>query len=112
MSSKKSKTEYPKPEPGETCKQYVARVSPTNYYLVNPWVDNLVGWTEAMEVVDPFPREGDNSVCHMDMVKGPCLGDTAAWPYFEPDPSWDMDYMQKGGEQWLEIAPHWYDPNM
>ena len=52
-----------------------------------------------MEAVDPFPREGDNSIYPMDMVKGLCLGDTAAWPYFEPDPSWDTDFMHKEGEQ-------------
>lgn len=38
---------YPPPVQGETCKEYVARDSPTNYYFVNPWVDNLARFAES-----------------------------------------------------------------
>lgn len=101
---------YPSPVQGETCKEYVARVSPTNYYLVNPWVDNMAGWTESVGIENsPFPRDGGNDPYHMNMVKGLCLGDKDAWPRYQPDPNWDLSYMRPGGEQWLTIAPHWYD---
>lgn len=63
------------PEVGETCKCYVACVCGTDYVYINPWVDNLAGWTEAMGSSSPFPREGDNDEFHMDMIKGLCLGD-------------------------------------
>lgn len=102
--------QYPPPQPGETCEMYVARVSPTNYYLVNPWVDNMAGWTESVGTEDnPFPREGANDTYHMDQIKGLCLGDTQSWARYEVDPNWDMTYMRAGGEQWFTIAPHWHD---
>lgn len=97
--------------PGETCKEYVARQSPSDYYLINPWVDNMAGWTEGMGSHSPFPRDGSNSPFHMDMVKGLCLGDTKAFPYYGGDPNWDKDYMEKGGIQWLTLAPGWKRTN-
>lgn len=109
MGSKHSSNPPPPPEPGETCKTYVARVCGTDYYLINPWVDNIAGWTEAMCSTSPFPREGANDPFHMDMVKGLCLGDRAAWPYYDPDPGWDKKYMEQGGMNWLEFAPYWRD---
>lgn len=103
---------YPSPNPGETCKAYVARVSPTNYFLVNPWVDNLAGWTEGIGTESsPFPRDGSNDPYHMNMIKGLCLGDKEEWKHYEGDPDWDYSYMRPGGEQWLTIAPHWHDTN-
>lgn len=101
---------YPPPNPGETCKEYVARVSPSNYFLVNPWVDNLAGWTESTGTESsPFPRKGSNDPYHMNMIKGLCLGDKEAWTHYEGDPGWDYLYMRPGGEQWLTIAPYWHD---
>lgn len=55
------------------------------------------------------PRDGENDTFHMDMVKGLCLGDKEAFPYYSADPQWDMTYMRKGGENWLTYAPHWYE---
>lgn len=48
MGKSQSKiVKYPPPVQGETCKEYVARDSPTNYYFVNPWVDNLARFAES-----------------------------------------------------------------
>lgn len=27
------------------------------------------------------------------------------------DPEWDKDYMEKGGIQWLKLAPKWHETN-
>lgn len=99
----------PLPGVGETCKCYVARICGTDYVYINPWVDNLAGWTEGMRSSDPFPRQGQNDIFHMDMVKGLCLGDREAFPYYTGDPQWDKEYMRKGGENWLLYAPYWYE---
>lgn len=88
MGAQQGKVSPPPPCVGETCKDYVARVCGTNHYLVTPWVDNMAGWTEGMKSINPFPQEGANDTFHMDMVKGLCLGDTAAYPYYGPDPQW------------------------
>lgn len=101
--------EYPPPNPGETCKNYVARVCGTDYYLINPFIDNLSGWSTAMGSTSPFPREGANDQFHMDMVKGLCLGDRQAFPWYSADPQWDKEYMRQGGENWLLVAPFWHE---
>lgn len=100
----------PPPIPGESCKHYVARVCGTDYYLINPWVDNVAGWTESMGSSSPFPRDGANDSYHMDMIKGLCLGDKEVWDFFPSDPIWDKQYMEQGGINWLSYAPYWKDP--
>ncbi|CAH2325410.1 hypothetical protein XENTR_v90030361mg [Pelobates cultripes] len=104
---------YPPPHPGESCIKYVSKVSPTGGFYTIPFVANLAGWTEAMESANPFPRLGANDEYHMNMIKGLCLGDKKAWPWYGPDPDWDKEYMEQGGLNWLRVAPHWYptDPN-
>lgn len=104
-------TESKQTLPGESCKDYVGRVSESGYYLVNPWVDNMAGWSETMGSSNPFPRDGANDPFHMDMVKGLCFGDEEAFPWYGGDPRWDKDYMEKGGIQWLKLAPEWKKTN-
>lgn len=109
MGQKQGKEDPPPlPNPGETCKDFVARICGTNYEFIVPWVSNLAGWTEAIHSVDPFPRDGANDEFHIDMIKGLCLGDKRAFPWYPGDPQWDMDYMEKGGENWLKYAPYWF----
>ncbi|CAH2223382.1 Hypothetical predicted protein [Pelobates cultripes] len=61
-----------------------------------------------MKSSDPFPRCGANDNFHMNMIRGLCLGDRKSWPWYGPDPDWDKEYMKAGGENWLQIAPHWF----
>lgn len=105
----KTQGKIPLPKVGKSCKDFVARICGTDYYLVKPWVDHMAGWTEGLGSCSPFPRDGANSPFHMDMIKGLCLNDRDAWPYYGLDPQWDKDYMRKGGENWLTYAPYWYD---
>lgn len=49
---------------------------------------------------NPFPPEGLNREVHMKMMKGWCLGDGNVFPFFGPDPGWDMRYM-RGALNWL-----------
>ena len=51
----------PPPNPGEICKDFVARICGTNYELIDPWVSNLARWTTALHSVDPFPHKGSNT---------------------------------------------------
>ncbi|CAH2293898.1 Hypothetical predicted protein [Pelobates cultripes] len=61
-----------------------------------------------MKSSDPFTRCGANDDFHMNMIRGLCLGDRKSWPWYGPDPDWDKEYMKAGGENWLQIAPHWF----
>lgn len=54
---------------------------------------------------NPFPRDGSNDEFHINMIRGLCLEDKEAFPFFGPDPEWDMVYMREGGESWLTYAP-------
>lgn len=104
-----SSKNYPPPYPGETCKDYVARVCGTDYYLINPFIDNLAVCTTSMGNTSPFPKEGENYLFHMDMVRGLCLGDKQAFPWYIGDPTWDKEYMKEAGENWLLVASFWHE---
>ncbi|OCT86397.1 hypothetical protein XELAEV_18020079mg [Xenopus laevis] len=97
-----------KPLPNETPKQYVERTSGAFY--VDPFVDNVAGWTEGMEDNSPFPREGSFSEYHINMLKGLCLGDRKAWKEYPRDPEWDMKYMPKCAKVWVQLAPLYSGP--
>ncbi|XP_041422148.1 uncharacterized protein LOC121394663 [Xenopus laevis] len=101
MGGKTSKN-LPPPLLNETCKQYVYRCSPTGGFYVDPWVDNLAGWCEHLELDNPFPRDGANDLYYMNIVYQMCVQKK------EGDPKWDYTYMTPGGENWLKIAPGWY----
>ncbi|OCT65738.1 hypothetical protein XELAEV_18041981mg [Xenopus laevis] len=88
---------------------YVERTSGAFY--VDPFVDNVAGWTEGMGDGSPFPREGSFSEHHINMLKGLCLGDTKAWDDYPHDPKWDMKYMPKCAKVWVQLAPLYSGPS-
>lgn len=65
----------------------------------------LAGYTENSHSSKPFPRDGANDEFHMNMIRGLCLGEKDAFLWFSPDPGWNMDYMRRGGANWLAYAP-------
>lgn len=85
---KLSKISESAPKPNSenlTCKEYVSWTSPWDYYYVNPWVDNLSGYTELMHSSSPVPIDGANNEFHMNMVKGLHLGVRETFPWVDPE---------------------------
>lgn len=45
------------------------------------------------------------------MIRGLCLNDKEAFPYYSGDPEWDMKYMGKCAKTWIKLAPY-YKPSV
>lgn len=95
----------PKALDNETPKEFVERYSGAFY--TDPFVDNLAGWSSSMHSSDPFPRTGSFSRFHINMIRGLCLGDTEAFPWYSGDAEWDMKYMGKCAKTWIQLAPYY-----
>ncbi|XP_029435321.1 uncharacterized protein LOC115077192 [Rhinatrema bivittatum] len=78
-------------------KEMVAR-GEQSYYFVNPWVDILAGWTEALGAeLTPYPRWGSFEASHMSTARLCIAGGVAC-------PQWDPKYMAEGLQVWEKYA--------